>query len=394
MSWSTDLQSLLDDVATRLGVPVALEDRRFRLIAYSAHTGMSDEVRTTSILTREAPPEVVRWLDSLHLDRAEEIVAVPENAELQMGGRLCAPARHKGVLLGYVWVIGELEGPQRETLADAATAAAGVVWRQRTLDEQVLHAEGELLARLLRSPDATSRQSAAVQVADEHGWRVSAPIVVMVARGSADEEPEGRSSSALAEIGQRAQSQLSARSLTYCVEPGQLVVLAQVAAPQGVEQVVTALGVAGASVLGVGGRRATLVEASESLREAELTSDVLTRVSGLGTVATWEDASAWALLLELYDGRRPELTESVRRLIDQPELAEAVETLLDHGGSLGPAASELHVHRATLHRRLQRAEQLTGLRLSSGDDRLLLHMGLRLWRLGAATDVAHPRPNL
>jgi DNA-binding PucR family transcriptional regulator len=97
---------------------------------------------------------------------------------------------------------------------------------------------------------------------------------------------------------------------------------------------------------------------------------------------------SWVLLLQLYEGGSPELPPAVRALVEHPELTEAVETLLDHGGSVAAAARALNIHRATLHRRLERAEHLTGLRLESGDDRLVAHVSLRLWRLGATTDVA------
>jgi DNA-binding PucR family transcriptional regulator len=43
------------------------------------------------------------------------------------------------------------------------------------------------------------------------------------------------------------------------------------------------------------------------------------------------------------------------------------------------------MHRATLYRRLERVEEITGLDLEKGDDRLLAHLGLRLHRLNATT---------
>ncbi len=64
-----------------------------------------------------------------------------------------------------------------------------------------------------------------------------------------------------------------------------------------------------------------------------------------------------------------------------PELMEALEGLLDAGGDVAAAAKALHVHRATLYRRLERVEELTGLDLTKGDDRLYAHLSLRLQRL-------------
>ena len=41
-----------------------LAGRRWRLLAFSAHTELEDRVRQASILARAAPPDVVAWLDS------------------------------------------------------------------------------------------------------------------------------------------------------------------------------------------------------------------------------------------------------------------------------------------------------------------------------------------
>jgi DNA-binding PucR family transcriptional regulator len=63
------------------------------------------------------------------------------------------------------------------------------------------------------------------------------------------------------------------------------------------------------------------------------------------------------------------------------ELAHTAEVWLDHAGQAGRAAAALGVHRQTLYYRLSRVEALTGLSLSSGGDRLLLHMSLKSARL-------------
>ena len=65
------------------------------------------------------------------------------------------------------------------------------------------------------------------------------------------------------------------------------------------------------------------------------------------------------------------------------QLLEALEGLLEHGGDVAEAARALSMHRATLYRRLERIEEITGLDLRRGDDRLLAHLGLRLHRLAA-----------
>lgn len=63
------------------------------------------------------------------------------------------------------------------------------------------------------------------------------------------------------------------------------------------------------------------------------------------------------------------------------ELARTAEVYLDCAGQAGRTASELSIHRQTLYYRLSRVEQLTGLDLDDGEDRLLLHMALKRARL-------------
>nr|WP_086773530.1 helix-turn-helix domain-containing protein [Streptomyces bobili] len=57
------------------------------------------------------------------------------------------------------------------------------------------------------------------------------------------------------------------------------------------------------------------------------------------------------------------------------------ERYLDRAGQAGRVAAELGIHRQTLYYRLSRVEQLTGLDLDEGEDRLLLHMALKARRL-------------
>ncbi|MGW1146869.1 helix-turn-helix domain-containing protein, partial [Streptomyces sp. NPDC002454] len=68
------------------------------------------------------------------------------------------------------------------------------------------------------------------------------------------------------------------------------------------------------------------------------------------------------------------------------ELARTAEVYLDRAGQAGRAAAELGIHRQTLYYRLSRVEQLTGLDLDDGEDRLLLHMALKAARLEPRSD--------
>jgi hypothetical protein len=165
---AVELQDLVDDLAETVGRPVALEDRRWRLLAFSAHTELEDRVRQASILARAAPPEVVAWLDTLGLERAEDIVDTPANAAIGMGPRTCAPVRHDGALLGFLWVIPgpiALDAGERATLVATACEAAATLWAQRAGGGAAHARIAALLAELLDDPDAAIRARAAAELA-------------------------------------------------------------------------------------------------------------------------------------------------------------------------------------------------------------------------------------
>jgi DNA-binding PucR family transcriptional regulator len=71
-------------------------------------------------------------------------------------------------------------------------------------------------------------------------------------------------------------------------------------------------------------------------------------------------------------------------LLDTPTerwLLATLETYLDAAGNVQESAKLLHVHRGTLYYRLSRVEELTGMSLADGQDRLALHLGVKLARL-------------
>ncbi|NJQ14789.1 PucR family transcriptional regulator [Streptomyces bohaiensis] len=103
----------------------------------------------------------------------------------------------------------------------------------------------------------------------------------------------------------------------------------------------------------------------------------------LRPVAHWDRLGPYRLLTTAAEVATDEPDPAVSVLLraDQRELARTVESYLDHAGAAGRTAAALGVHRQTLYYRLSRVEQLTGLDLADGADRLLLHMALKTARL-------------
>jgi hypothetical protein len=356
-----DLQDLVDGLAQRLGRPVAIEDRRYRVLAYSAHAEQPDRVRLASILTREAPADVADWLDGQGLLRAERPLRLPAAPEIGMGPRVAIPVRGDG-LLGFVWLIDEAVGEKELEAAEEAAAAAAVLLARLRDAERSDHA---LVAELL-GDDPAAREAAAAALR-ERGVR--GPVHVLVARGA--ELERARKAAGL---------------------PRHRVVIREdVALVTGGEEVLNALaGARPGGVVGVSGPRARLEQAREALAEAR-DAAALGRpdeppppgVPVGGPFVLWDRLGAYQLLAPLAGTPLP---TPLQRLLDHPDADSLVATLeayLDRGGDARAAATALHVHRTSLYHRLRRIEAITQTSLRDGETRLLLHIGLRIRRLRA-----------
>ncbi|MGC9382505.1 PucR family transcriptional regulator, partial [Streptomyces sp. MH13] len=132
---------------------------------------------------------------------------------------------------------------------------------------------------------------------------------------------------------------------------------------------------------GVSAPRTGLAELGDAWWEASAAARAARAESRFGPVAEWTSIGAFRLLTALP--ARSVRDPAVRVLLSPAhrELARTAEVYLDCAGQAGRTAAELGIHRQTLYYRLSRVEQLTGLDLADGEDRLLLHMALKSARL-------------
>jgi DNA-binding PucR family transcriptional regulator len=136
-------------------------------------------------------------------------------------------------------------------------------------------------------------------------------------------------------------------------------------------------------VAGVGPRVATLEEAWTSHRHAELATRAIPHLAP-GPVVDAATLGAFGLLLRIPELDPTALPAPVATLLaadSRGVLVRTLEAYLRHAGSAPAAADELHIHRTTLHYRLDRVRSITGCDPDDGETRLLLHLGLGVARL-------------
>jgi DNA-binding PucR family transcriptional regulator len=140
------------------------------------------------------------------------------------------------------------------------------------------------------------------------------------------------------------------------------------------------------TTVGVGAPRLKLAELSGSYAEAGRSIALGRSVPGLGPLVVWSDLGAYRTLALMMDSDVDEVpvAESFTRLVtsgDASALVPTLEQYLDHAGDARLTADAMFLHKSSLYGRLRRIEEVAGVDLSSGDDRLELHLALRLWRM-------------
>ncbi|MFJ6352998.1 MULTISPECIES: PucR family transcriptional regulator [unclassified Streptomyces] len=385
-----DYQELVDEISALLGAPATLENRDFGLIAFGAHDSDDDEamdpVRTRSILTRKSTPAVRAWFEGFGITRATGPVRIPAAPDAGVfRDRICLPVRHRGVVLGYVWLLDAEPGPSHAQLTAAMEVAARI---------------GDLLADEERAGADLSRELRAALSA-ERGWQYDMALaalrtalgpdadglhaLVCLAPWPAEDSPSPRTVPGAAALCTVPWRPAAPPAGVPGAVPRALAALVRLRSADNLSPAVTAAGrlrgTAGpAAVAGVGTPRRGLADLDVSWREAGSAARAATAQPHLGPLAEWSAIGPYRLLTALP----PTEPDPVVRTLLAPshaELARTAEVFLDHAGQAGRTATALGIHRQTLYYRLSRVEQLTGLDLDAGEDRLLLHMALKAAKL-------------
>lgn len=388
-----ELQVLVDGLAKRLGRSVLIGDRHFRLITHSSVDGEIDLVRFRSIVERAGPPEAIQWVLSLGVDKAEGPLRLPSNEGVAMRSRVCVPLRYAGAHLGYLWLIdddGSLGDADLVETIHVADGAAEVLFRSAARRTQEHTEEAQALRALIGS-DSVERSNALTALGELGQFRSGEGIIIVMVEpleqageeiiDVLDEVAAGVVAPAdhlTAEIDSRGVLLVTASALG--AEDGGIVGFANAA-------LALARKTLGESVIGISGEYNEPSRANVAYDEALQAVRVARQVPSLGGVALWSDLGAYRALVRLPVDHRGMIEPGIRRLMSEPggkELTELLGVYLNSACDAANAALTLKVHRSNLYRRLRRIEEITGLDLDRGEDRLSAHLSLKLVELGAS----------
>ncbi|WP_275293533.1 helix-turn-helix domain-containing protein [Amycolatopsis sp. La24] len=391
----------VDDLAETLRRAVVVDDAELNIVYASRHYGDEDEQRIRAVLQHDIGLEATRHILAQGVTRWNRPGRIPPHPELGMAARLCAPIRLRGLLLGVVLVIdadGSLSPDEVGTIARAAEDLAPHLYTARSAVDRLRDEREHAVAGVL-STDADIRGKGLAYL-ERTGWLAGTSgdhwqvLHLTVAQHSDAISVKTALAVAIAEVTRSPEATgttTDSTSMTMLqhrpvrTTPDEMRATAQ----KLTRAVDTLLSAPGASAAGISDPVAYLAQAWRAREEAVLAARAAAR--GDDGVAAWSELGPDALLLQFPTGspERPVglvLPAALRRLLDVDRSGQLTATLaafLDHAGSRPRAAAALHIHRTTLYYRLDKITEITGLDLDDGENRLLLHLGLRLVALSA-----------
>lgn len=369
-------QVLVDALSVAVGRPVLLDDHDLAPLAFSRQWEV-DVVRSHSILSRGASAEVREALLRQGIESAQDVIHTAPVPELGMEGRICMPVRHEGEVLGYLWLLDPRDDLGEELIEYVRRTARETASLLASSQRREIADEFELLESL-RSPDIRRREAAVATAKSRHLSAADPIVVSLLSAAEAGGDPLHGA--------RRAARRLSlGHAIVASVAEGAALVASLGdpvlrLLPEG-EIATWLLDLSGPGLAIGQSAPISLATLDTGFRQAEVALRVARSRRG-GPAAAWSALGADRVIAQLPSGVQADFPDPLLRLIEgEPTLAETLAVFLDAGGDIKATASALSLHRSGLYYRLRRIEEIAGLDLDSGDDRLLAHLALRTVRM-------------
>ena len=396
-----ELLAVAEGLAARLRRAVAIDDPQMHLLVHTAHDEKVDELRITSVLTRQVPANIFEHVMKAGIAAAEGPVRVPPWPEQGLFSRVAVPIRCGGRLFGYLWLIDNdhtLTNTELQMAADAAAAAGQMMHRELLLGD-LRRSREQVQLRDLLSEDAAVRAHAAADLAAGDRLPAFSHVAVLAVRMAEAVLERDRGTATELDLAlQRLVRYLTpteAMAMTRSGGRGTLLIVARLPPTQDhlrsharrlCAQLAKIVETPQAIRVGIGPVMKGLDAAHLSHTMAEDSLRVAEAVPGFGQVVSYDELGIYRLLVHLPLDSLPSeaVPAGLRCLIDKDasgQLLDTLEIYLDKAGSANASAELLNLHRSSLYYRLSKIEKITGMNLASGGDRLSLHLGLKLARL-------------
>jgi purine catabolism regulator len=180
-------------------------------------------------------------------------------------------------------------------------------------------------------------------------------------------------------------NQAQGASILYPVKEGQPTLDKIRHLAKAIHQKVTAASPNWSVSIGVGQQYPDLMSVPKAYKEAQHALKIGRSTNGPGSITFFAELGIYRMLLQFAQSQDPNefFCEPLQRLIEynqqtDKELVKTIAAFLECNGNLTETSNKLFIHRNTLKYRLERIRDITQIDLDDSENRLMLHLGLKM----------------
>lgn len=394
------LDEIVKLLATRLEGPIMVEDRQFNLMAAANPQDYLSETYDLLVTSNGTPMAMLKVLEddgSMRALRNDKMpIAIPAgegHAEIRhvfpvmVGGDV-------GGFLSFVEAKNPLDAGSAAILRHATHAVAIELLKQKGIAETEQKMRRDFFRDLLFSNGNISPETLHRR-ASHLGYQLSSSYWVLVVEFDAVPNEEllpdevKRLASTLNSLLSFRQAlvitQTQGAAILYPVKEAQPTLDKVQHLCETIRQKVSGTTEGWTVSIGVGMLYPDLLDIPRAYREAQHAVKIGRALSGAHAITSFAELGIYRMLLQFAESRNPNefFCEALERLLDydqqaDKELVKTLRAFLECNGNLTETSDRLFIHRNTLKYRLERIRDITQIDLDDSENRLMLHLGLKM----------------
>jgi purine catabolism regulator len=394
------LEEIVKVLATRLEGPILVEDRQFNLMVAINPQATTSETYELLVGSNGTPMAMLKLLEddgTLRTLRDDKTPVVLPGGEGHAEGRHVFPVVVGGDIGGYLSYVEAnrpLDAEGASLLRHATHAIAIELLKQKGIAETEQKMRRDFFRDLLFSngnisPETLHRRATYL------GYQLSSSYWVLVVEYDTVPNEEllpdevKRLASTLNSLLSFRQAlvitQTQGATILYPVKEAQPTLEKVQHLCETIRQKVSGSPEGWSVSIGVGMLYPDLLDIPRAYREAQHAVKIGRALSGMHSITTFSELGIYRMLLQFAESRNPNefFCEALERLLDydqqaDKELVKTLRAFLECNGNLTETSDRLFIHRNTLKYRLERIRDITQIDLDDSENRLMLHLGLKM----------------
>jgi purine catabolism regulator len=392
------LESVCKFLARQINQTVFIEDKQFNLLAF-AQAGQTTEPFLDELIANKGTPVQLmkRWEEDgtlKALRKNKQSVTVP--GEREGTARTIYPVVVGGEVYGFLSILEArpLAEHDRIVVENGITAVAIELLKQKGATESEQKMKRDFFRDLLIA-NTTAMTETLRRRATYLGYPLNASYWVINVEFDDVKNDEilpddiNRLVSILNSLLSFRQAvvvnQGQGATILYPVKEGQPSVDKIRQLSKAIHQKVTSSAAHWSVSIGVGQLYPDLMSVPKGHKEAQHALKIGRSTNGPGSITFFNELGIYRMLLQFAQSQDPNefFCEPLQRLIEynnqtDKELVKTISAFLECNGNLTETSNKLFIHRNTLKYRLERIRDITQIDLDDAENRLMLHLGLKM----------------